>query len=936
MASARRIALVLASMVMPAAADDLDPRGVEFFENKIRPVLVERCYECHSGEADEIKAGLRVDFRAGLLTGGDSGPAIVPAKPDESLLLSALRGEDYAMPPDELLPADVVADFEKWIAMGAPDPREGDAPVAAESQIDLEAGREFWSFRPLTDVALPTPSDAAWSRTDIDRLIRARQEQAELAPGPDADRRVLARRAYFDLIGLPPSPEELDAFVADESPAAWAELIDRLLESPHFGERWGRHWLDVARYADSTGGGRSLLYRKSWRYRDYVISAFNRDKPFDRFILEQVAGDLLPYDDLAVGAEQLIATAFLAIGPYNYEDQDKEALRMDVVDEQIDTVGRAFLGMTLGCARCHDHKFDPVPTTDYYALAGIFRSTQSLVEANVSSWVERPLPVAPQTREELTAYTQRAEELETAIKRMERYADLPQDANALVGFDQDDESKAVKFTGAWSKSKSQPGFVGAGYRYASGAGAAAAYSFQPGGGEYEVRVSYTAHSNRSPNALVRVAHEDQTTDFRIDQREPPPINDRYVVAGRFQYEKRSDAPVTVTISTEGADGIVVADSVMLVPTTLNERQQHQADVQLARVKAAAEELPKLKAELENLKANAPEFPPEVMCVTDEAECGDYVVCLRGNPHQLGEKAPRGFLSVIVGDARPAIPTSSSGRLELARWIATSENPLTARVIVNRVWAHLFGRGLVRTVDNFGATGERPTHPELLDWLAAKFMSEGWSIKSLIRDIMLSRTYQLASSGTSASDQADPGNALLTRQNRKRLEVECLLDSMLSLSGELDLAVGGNTVRGDIKREYGYAFDLGRRAVYLPVFRNQLPPAFAEFDFPDPNLSTGQRTTTTLSTQALLLMNSPFALERAKLAAAALLADESDAAERIDLLFTRALGRAPTTTERRLALKFVQSPPPADDEAEVRRWTEICLSVFGTIDFRYIE
>ena len=840
------------------------------------------------------------------------------------------------MPPDELLPADVVADFEKWIEMGAPDPRDGEAPVAAAPGIDLEAGRQFWSFQPLGEIGVPTPGDTDWCRTEIDQFIRVRQEQAGLAPGPDADRRVLARRAYFDLIGLPPTPEELETFLADDSPTAWAQLIDRLLESPHYGERWGRHWLDVARYADSTGGGRSLLYRVSWRYRDYVINAFNRDKPFDRLIIQQIAGDQLPYDNLDAGAEQLVATAFLAIGPYNYEDQDKTALRMDVVDEQIDTVGRAFLGMTLGCARCHDHKFDPVPTTDYYALAGIFRSTQSLVEANVSSWVMRPLPLAPETEAELAAYKKRVEEVEKSIQSMERFSRLPQDANALVGTEIDDEVESVEFSGTWNKSKSEPNFVGKGYRYASGAGATAVYPFLVGAGEYEVRVGYTPHPNRSPNALIRVEYEGHTSEFRIDQRQPPESNGRYAVAGRIQYDKTSDAPVKVTISTEGADGIVIADSVMLVPTVLDEGQQQQADVKLARVKAAAEELPKLTAELEQLKANAPEFPPEVMCVKDEAECGDFVVCLRGNPHQLGPKVPRGFLSVIVGDARPAIPTDSSGRLELARWIASPENPLTARVIVNRVWAHLFGKGLVRTVDNFGATGQPPSHPELLDWLAARFMARGWSIKSLIRDIMLSRTYQLASAGNSVVAGSDPDNALLTRQNRKRLEVECLLDAMLALSGELDLAIGGETMRGDIKREYGYEFDIGRRAMYFPIFRNQLPPGFAEFDFPDPNLSIGRRTTTTLSTQALLMMNSPFVLQRAERAAEILINAEPDPSSRIGLLFERALGRQPSDIERQLAEEFVQPPSSADDETEVRRWTELCLSVFGTIDFRYIE
>ncbi|MFO1092906.1 MAG: DUF1553 domain-containing protein [Planctomycetaceae bacterium] len=324
-----------------------------------------------------------------------------------------------------------------------------------------------------------------------------------------------------------------------------------------------------------------------------------------------------------------------------------------------------------------------------------------------------------------------------------------------------------------------------------------------------------------------------------------------------------------------------------------------------------------------------------MSVQDEPDCTDFAVCLRGNVHHLGAKVPRGFLSVVTG-ASPTVPAGTSGRLELARWIASPDNPLTARVYVNRLWAHLFGRGLVPTVDNFGATGEAPTHPELLNWLAARFIANGWSTKSLIRDIMLSRTYQLASTARPEKSQADPDNALLTHQNRKRLEVECLLDAMLSLSGELDPTLGGDTIRADIKKEYGYQFDIGRRAVYLPVFRNQLPPGFAEFDFPDPNLSIGRRTTTTLSTQALLLMNSPFALERATRAATKLLQEEPDETARIRLLFERVLGRPPTKNEQQVAAEFMQSPAASDEATIHRRWTELCLSVFGTIDFRYIE
>ncbi|REJ89137.1 MAG: DUF1553 domain-containing protein [Planctomycetota bacterium] len=1076
-------------------AEEPDAAAIDFFESKIRPVLVEHCYECHSGDSKQLRGGLRVDTRNLIREGGDSGPAVVPDDPGGSLLLEAMKYESFEMPPDGKLSAEVIADFEKWISMGAPDPRDGEAAAPAEKGVDIEAGREFWSFRPFEEQIPPTSRFESWCLSEIDRFIAAGWESEGLTPSPDAERRTLIRRASFHLTGLPPSPEEIDRFVNDPAPDAYEQLIDRLLHSPHFGERWGRHWLDIARYADTTGGGRSLMYGQAWRYRDYVIESFNRDKPYDRFIMEQLAGDLLPYNDYRRGQEQLVATGFLVLGPSNYENQDKEQLRMDVVDEQIDTMGRAFLGMTIGCARCHDHKFDPIPTSDYYALAGIFRSTHTLIHDNVSTWVKQPLPVDPETRAILDAHTAEVAALtaEIAQRRSElqsRRAQLP-----IVTLDDTE----ADFTGNWSSSGGVKEFVGEGYRYASGGSAVASYAFNlkyPG--QYEVRVSYSPHGNRSTNARIVVEHLDGQSEHRVNQQEPPPIEQLYLALGRYEFSStarvsilteetegtviadavqlvplfrvdsestgarivadpedlsgvvvddtaaelvgewkdstylksyvgagyihdermgqgakqvvfRTDLPASgeydvrlsynhadsrasrvpvkiaypggeetvfvnqreepnvdglfssvgrfqfnndqtavVTVSNEGVDdGYVIVDAVQFVPTTKaavadgdtrvgeSSAKSETADAMalLERITALETELSSMDEQLKALKENAPPQPPMVLSVQEEADTGDYFVCIRGNVKNLGEPAPRGVLTVATQGDSPEIPDGVSGRLELARWIASPENPLTARVMVNRIWHHLFGAGIVRTVDNFGLPGERPSHPELLDHLAARFVEQGWSVKAMIREIMLSRTYRLSGAFNETQRAADPENRLLSHQNRRRLDAEEIYDSLLSLSGRLDLTAGGDSVRPGTTSEYGYEFDVGRRGVYQPVLRNQLHELFEAFDFPDPNLSQGRRATSTLSTQALFFMNSPLVVSQSEAAAHRVLHDAETDEERIDLLYRRALGRPPTGDEVEIALDFLSETDSGDLQ---QAWVSLCQAVIGTIEFRYTE
>jgi hypothetical protein len=782
------VAALLVQSPLTGAAEP----GTEFFEKKIRPVLVQHCYSCHS-VAKKQRGGLVLDGRDGLRKGGDSGPALVPGKPNESLLIQAVRYTDETrMPPRGKLPDDVIADLEKWVTLGAPDPRTGSSSIASTKTLDVNEGRKFWAFQPPRAQSAPAVKDTAWPRTDIDRFLLAKLEAKGLRPNADAERGTLLRRVYFDLLGLPPTPEQVDAFLNDRSPDAFARVVDELLASPHYGERWARHWLDVARFAESSGGGRSLLFTDAWRYRDYVIDAHNTDKPYNRFIQEQIAGDLLPAATSEERRQNLIATAFLVLGPTNYEGQDKPILEMDVIDEQLDTMGRVFLGLTIGCARCHDHKFDPIPTRDYYALAGILRSTQTLIHDNVSRWVEQPLPLNA--------------ELEEKVRK----------------------------------------------------------------------------------------HEVLVAD----------LQKRIQVARAAEKAGKKSGAVVQTAGPTGED---------------TQPRARPADVKV------------MEAELKRLQETGPKRPV-AMAVREAARIEDCAVCIRGNFHNQGEKVPRGFLQVASTGTAPRLSSKESGRRELAEWLARADNPLTARVMVNRVWHHLFGAGLVRTVDNFGTVGEPPSHPELLDFLAIRFMQEGWSVKQLLRAILLSRAYQMSSAGQPAGQSADPENRLLWRMNRRRLDAECIRDAMLSVSGRLERIVGGPNMKKGTANEYAYQFDDNRRSIYTPVFRNKLLELFEAFDFADPNLVIGRRNVSTVATQALYLMNNPFVGEQARQAAQELLAvPYLGDTGRVDRAYRLALGRLPTPSERDIALKFVVG---ANDKATA--WGRFYQALFACIDFRYLN
>jgi hypothetical protein len=823
------------------SAEDLD-----FFEKKIRPVLVDRCYKCHSAQAQSVKGGLLLDTREGIRRGGESGHAVVPGDPENSLLLSAIRHESFEMPPDGKLPEAVIRDFELWIRRGAADPRDG-SPATIRREIDIEQGRQFWAFQPPRDVPPPQVANKNWPLTPVDQFVLSAMEAQGLQPVAPAEPRSLVRRLYFDLIGLPPTAEDVEAFAANPSPAALRALVDRLLQSPQFGERWGRHWLDVVRYGESNGRDRNFYYAEAWRYRDYVIASFNADKPLDQFIREQIAGDLLEGDP-ASRAERLIATGFLAIGPKSLNERNREAFLLDMIDEQIDVTTRAFMALTVACARCHDHKFDPIPTRDYYALAGIFRSTQTHYGVGTARNNRQPsklLALPASDSPQLQA--QREQLQQQLLAAQEQLAQL--------------------------------------------------------------------QARRGPAAS--------------SGDEPPPRPNKANQKKKAQQQKGQQEPAQR-------------------PAPAAQPESIQNSPQAAQIDALQQQIAALRSQLNDLDQA---LQPAGACMgVEDGVPTDSPIYVRGEVGNRGPVVPRGMVSVVTREL-PAIPQGASGRLQLAQWIASPDNPLTARVFVNRVWHHLFGQGLVATVDNFGQTGERPSHPELLDYLARRFVADGWSVKRLIRELVLSRTYQLSTAHHQANAQIDPGNRYLWRMPPRRLDAESLRDAMLAASGQLEstpprrslLRLAPDTEINRVQ-ESGSDPQADRyRSVYLPLDRVFVHDMLQVFDVADPSLVVGQRDVTTVPAQALYLMNSPFVLQQAGHMAARLLAHERlDDTVRANLAYRIALSRDATSVELQRAIAFVHSIQEnlqrEDSAAQGRTaaWTALCQALFASAEFRYLD
>jgi hypothetical protein len=940
------IAILLASG--SAWADPaVERQRLEFFETKIRPVLVKHCYECHAADSKKLRGGLLVDSRQGLLKGGESGPAVMPSDPKKSLLISALKYDDFEMPPKGKLPTAVVADFEKWIQDGAIDPRRATKKVAKPKAIDIEAGRKHWAYHPLEAPAIPDVKNTAWPSGDIDRFILAKLEAAGLSPGSDAKKIVLVRRLYFDLIGLPPTPEQIGQFVNDKSPQAYENLVDSLMKSPRFGERWGRHWLDVSRFAESMSL-RGILLKHAWRYRDYVIEAFNEDRPYDQFLVQQLAGDLMKPASVEEQRRNLVATTFLMMGDTLLENQNKSQLDMDFVDEQLDVIGKGLLAQTITCARCHDHKFDPIPTRDYYAMAGILKNIQGLKHSNVSSFMEVPLPLSDEAQRELELHNSSVAKLQSEINTLKAKL-KPQSpktfpkiiaASSLPGIVVDDDD--VKVVGKWTHSVFSKHYIGKRYIHDANEGKGdKTLSFipkLPTDGEYEVRFAYSDGGGRASNVPVTVFHAAGEKTIIVDMRKVPLLERRFISLGTFRFEANGQS--YVFISNKGTNGVLTADAVQFLPvgdgTKVADTQVSKASEKLsaAEQKALKKSMEKLTADLAALRKQQP-ARAMVMSAVERAKPTDLKIHIRGSIDNLGASAPRGVLQVANYGPAPKMPTGSSGRLELAHWIVDPANPLTSRVMANRVWHWLIGAGLVRTVDNFGTTGESPSHPELLDHLAVQFVQQGWSMKKLIRTIVLSRTYRLSSSR--GEQQEDPENRLLAHMNRRRLDAESLRDAMLSVGGNLKLEMGGATFPASLKTDVGFRFQSPRRSVYVPVFRSSLPELFEVFDFANPSMVTGRRDVSTVVPQALFMMNHPFVRTQAKLTAEHLLSESKlTEANRINRAYLLILGRNAIADEIGLTELFLKSVTDTTEKGRVEAWTQLVQSLFSTIEFRYIR
>jgi hypothetical protein len=931
----------------PAAAAEtskLTTAQNEFFESKIRPVLVENCYKCHSAGAEKIKGGLLLDTRDGVVKGGDTGPVIVSGKPDDSLLIKAVRytDKDLQMPPnDKKLPDAVIADLEQWVRMGAPDPRTEAPSANTVYGADVEKSKKHWAYKPVVKPDVPEiRNPKSEIRNPIDAFVISKLELKGLKLSPQADKVTLIRRATFDLHGLPPSEKEVEDFLADNSPDAFGKVVERLLASPRYGERWGRHWLDLAKYADTKGPpnqGRDNRYLWSWTYRDWVIRAFNEDLPYDQFILRQIAADKLSLED----KRDLAALGYLTLGNRFNNNVN------DFIDDRIDLIGKSTMGLTLGCARCHDHKFDPIPTRDYYSLHGIFVSS---IEPR-----EEPVIIEPKDPAGYRDFQAQLASREAALKKF--YDDVEREMNADLRGKVGDYLMALHDFKRATNDLPRDTFV---QRRGLSRRMAAAWDdylknkarkhnsvFAPWFA-FE-KLSDAEFSARSKELSAKFyANADQaklinSTVAKLFVTPPANLNQ---VAARYSalfanvtkawestiasYETRKKSSTTPPPEPTALPDAALEEVRQVLyakgsPTFIDERAVKNF---IDRDNRLRDRQNALQRAINDVKISHPGSPARAHVMEDAEKPRDSYILIKGNPGNRGSVVPRQFLEIVAGPNRKPF-RDGSGRLELARAIANEENPLTARVAVNRIWIHHFGEGLVSTPDDFGLRSEPPTHPELLDYLAAEFMegatvetlkdlsvegddsastvqrfsgstSRPWSIKSMHRLIMLSATYQQSSDENPRFAQIDPGNKYYWQMNRRRLDFEALRDTILYIGGRLDLAMGGPGVRLDVEP---YPT---RRTVYAFIDRARLPGMLQSFDFANPDLTTGKRSETIVPQQALFMMNSPLVVEQARnLTLRPDFKGKTSAEEKIKLLYQLIYQRRPTDVELKLALDYVR-------------------------------
>jgi cell division protein FtsB len=919
---------------------------IQFFEQRIRPALIQHCNECHSHET-EISGGLSLDSLPGWQKGGDSGPAIIPGHPTDSLLIRAISYADsrLQMPPGGKLPTEVIEDFKEWIEDGAVDPRTTPPEAAAKVQgLSVEQARQHWAYRSRAETLTQEFSQECPPGHGVDYWIDKALHEVQISSLPAADAAQLVRRLYYDLTGLPPTSEQLNEHLKDKQPDRYQRLVDRLLASPQFGETAARFWMDVVRYADSITL-RGFVLPQAWRYRDYLIDSFNQDRSFQTMIIEQVAGDLLTADNPELRARQLVATSFWAMGNTNLEQQDKAQLEMDYLDEQLDVLGSAFLAQTLSCARCHDHKFDPIPTKDYYAMAGILRSAVGLKHDNVSAWIELPLPLPPDQQQKFQQLQSQRDELAQQSQRLKQELKKSEQRPDYIAIDQLPgivvDNSAARLVGSWTSSKTVKPILGSDYIHDNDRdkGQKSA-TFEPDSlppGQYEVRLAFQAGNNRNSRVIAIVASADGETEVVIDQRKPAPDAGIWYSLGKFRFETNGQA--YVLISNGQTDGHVVLDAVQFLPQGESVDSPTGDDKVLPaapnkQIQAIQQQLQQLEKQISNLNSQL-EQRPKYLTVQETGQEIDLPIHIRGSVHSLGPVAARGFLTAI---STTTDVTDAPNRLGLAQWIASQQNPLTARVYVNRIWSWLMQRGIVSSQNNFGTTGSLPTHPELLDWLTERFIQSNWSTKSLIREVVLSNAYQRTLTGQSEAQTAkDPDNTLYWKGPSKRIPVESLRDAMLLISGELDLAMGGSLIRAGTKNDYNYAHQSNRRSIYQPVFRNSLPDLYEAFDFADPSSSVGQRTRSTVATQAMVMTNHPWVIARSQEAAKkyAALAEQFGLDQTLERLFWDCYGRSPTDGEWTVCREFFAANT-ASDGLLLEKFNQLIQVVFGTIDFRYLE
>jgi hypothetical protein len=930
-----------------------DPASIESFESRIRPLLIESCLECHSEGSDE-SGGLVLDSLEGMLRGGDSGPAINLDQPEESLLLRAIRYRDpkLQMPPDSKLSDVQVEQFRDWIASGAPIPaafsRGGDRP-SDSTALTVDRAREHWAYQPIGRPVIPDISrgrpEEDPPESPIDAFLTRLQQRMEVSPSDRVDLGAWLRRLTIDLHGLNPTFEDLrywsdlDAdFDAPERMMLRERVVDSILASPRYGERMARRWMDGIRYAESLTL-RGFVLGDAWRYRRYLIDAFDSDMPFHQFITEQIAGDLLPPSSVADAQRQWSATTGLVLGDHNYEEQDKLQLEMDIVDEQLETIGKVFLAQTLGCARCHDHKFDPIPTSDYYAMAGILKSSISVEHENVSKWIRIPLPLDPETEQSYEAARLKKKEIEQAIAAIgKQWGNEPRGARVAKRSEFPgvvvDDLQARKI-GNWKPSSSVKAYVDEGYLHdGNEARGEKTVTFEPSTlapGNYALRIAYAPGENRSTKTLVRIASADGETEVRINQKQPPADDGLWHALGTFRFEAGGQAYVVV--SNDGSDGHVIADAIQFLPEGQSppSSESLSADEQAAQESqraVALQEKERMERELKELTKFL-DTRPMVQSLKAAENPTDLPIHVRGSVHRLGSMVPRGFLGCINTHSpdllhRSAVPPQSNGRLELARWLVDPDNPLPRRVAVNRLWSTLMGAGIVRSLDNFGTTGDSPAEPELLDWLASEFYESDWSTKKLLRSIALSAAYQRSAYRSESSQQRDPENRAFAVAPLRRLDAESLRDSILQASGELQLLTRlESTIRSGIKEDYRYEHHGSLRSVYQPWFRNSLPQLIRQFDGANPSYPTFQRDRSTIATQALTLMHSPWVAARAKATAERAGASASEQ-EAIALVFRSTLGRDADRSESEWALEVLKE----------EGLSALILHLFSSIDFRY--